>query len=56
MTKDRIAQLRKVTRDTDRMTPSVANIVWECLDEIERLKQVEKDAVKAIKLAMKGRK
>ena len=55
MTKARIAQVRKVAR-------VALSLDWfktqlgTALDEIERLQAQVKDANKAIKLAMKGRK
>jgi hypothetical protein len=56
MTDERIRQLRDTTRDLREVIPNTAGIIWECLDTIVALKAEIKDANKAVKLAMKGRK
>ena len=53
MTNKRIEQLRKWWDDRREYGGAAVN---ECLDEIVALKLQVKDANKAIKLAMKGRK
>ena len=54
MTNERIKQLRN--KGAGEYAAAYKGLLAECLDEIVALKLQVKDANKAIKLAMKGRK